>query len=219
MQFWNNVVAFVEKYVYFTYPFGWEELSALATFAAVIVALFSNRNANKQLKSALRIQEQSKNIDLFDKRMGIICQVEENRPINDRVVQILFSEEIYDCYKLMIQFIKNEHEAQSKMNTYKTLCMYPDGEGGYFSSFREFTDFETELARQNYPEELENEFIGFCKEKEVVYQINSEEKPETYNYWEISQEIDKARTSCKKQKELLLSMMQKYIQDTLKPVN
>ena len=47
-------------------------VSSLAMVATVIVALYANRQSNNQLKSALQMQEQSKNIELYEKRIEII---------------------------------------------------------------------------------------------------------------------------------------------------
>ena len=43
----------VTDIVKFDFPIGWNELGVIATVLAVIVALYSNRKATKQLKSAL----------------------------------------------------------------------------------------------------------------------------------------------------------------------
>lgn len=55
----------------FTLPIGWNEVGVIATAVAVIVALFANRGAKKQLASALKIQEQSKNVSLFEQRIKV----------------------------------------------------------------------------------------------------------------------------------------------------
>ena len=52
-------------------------LGTIATVAAVIVAIVANCKASKSIKYSLRIQEQSKNIDLFEKRVSLIDEIQK----------------------------------------------------------------------------------------------------------------------------------------------
>ena len=75
----RSILAFdIKKYVLFLYPFGWEELGVVATVAAVIVALCANRGARNQLKSALGMQEQSKNVALLEQRVKIADSIQRD---------------------------------------------------------------------------------------------------------------------------------------------
>ena len=71
----------VTDIVNFDLPIGWDELGVIATVLAVIVALYSNRKATKQLKSALEIQEQSKNVGLLDKRIELTEKIRSNKSV------------------------------------------------------------------------------------------------------------------------------------------
>ena len=67
----------------FCFPIGWDELSAIATSIAVIVALWENRKTTVQMRNSLRAQEQSKNLMLFEKRVKIIQSVEADQEVSD----------------------------------------------------------------------------------------------------------------------------------------
>ena len=67
----------------FGLPFGWEELSAVATATAVIVALWANRKTTLIMRDTLRAQEKSKYLELFEKRVQIMHCVENDEPFSD----------------------------------------------------------------------------------------------------------------------------------------
>ena len=83
----------------FSLPIGWNELSAIATSVAVIVALWANCQARKQLKSALKMQEQSKNVELMDKRIAMAESIQKGYEISEMSLKILFDDEIVNCYQ------------------------------------------------------------------------------------------------------------------------
>lgn len=53
-----------------------EGISSLATVAAVIVALCANKKSNEQLIKALEMHEQTKSIELLDKRIILLRNIE-----------------------------------------------------------------------------------------------------------------------------------------------
>ena len=84
---------------------GWNEagvigtfLGAIATFSAVVVALCANGQAKKQLKSALEMQEQSKNVELMDKRIALAESIQKGHEVSEMSLKILFDDEIVNCY-------------------------------------------------------------------------------------------------------------------------
>ena len=52
-------------------------LGTIATVAAVFVAIVANCKSNQSLKYSLKMQEQAKNVDLFDRRISIITDIQE----------------------------------------------------------------------------------------------------------------------------------------------
>lgn len=100
---------------HFSLPIGWDELGVIATVAAVFVALLANRKTSKQLKSALDIQEQSKNISLVDKRIALTEEIERDVEISELAMQILFDEEIVQSYRRLKQYDSSEKDATKKL--------------------------------------------------------------------------------------------------------
>lgn len=100
---------------HFSLPIGWNELGVIATVAAVFVALFANRKASKQLKSALDIQEQSKNISLVDKRIALTEEIEMDSEISELAIQILFDEEIVQSYQRLKTYNSSQKDATKKL--------------------------------------------------------------------------------------------------------
>ena len=81
-----------------TCPIGWDELgvivtavSAIVSVVAVWVAICGNRKATEQLEMSSEIQEQSKNVELFDKRMGLLEKIKSEETVSEPALQILFS--------------------------------------------------------------------------------------------------------------------------------
>lgn len=98
-----NAVKFVadiiEMIIKITFPIGWDELGVIATVSAVIVALVANKKASEQLKSALEMQEQSKNVSLLDKRVELAEAIQSGKSVSELTLQVLFNDEIVNHYK------------------------------------------------------------------------------------------------------------------------
>lgn len=90
-----NIFASIFK---FTLPIGWDELGVIATVLAVIVALYANRKATQELKSALKMQEQSKNVSLLDKRIELAEKIQTGKSVSELTLQVLFNDEIFKHY-------------------------------------------------------------------------------------------------------------------------
>lgn len=93
------------------FPIGWSELGVIATFfgavaafCTVLVALCANRKATKQLESALKMQEQSKNVGLYKERIELVQAFQSGIPVFEPSVKILFNDEIYMHYKIWMGY-------------------------------------------------------------------------------------------------------------------
>ena len=66
----------------FSVPITWADIisfiSTIVAFVAVIVAIAANKKASQSLNYSLKMQEQSKNIDLFEKRVAVIDEIKKN---------------------------------------------------------------------------------------------------------------------------------------------
>lgn len=74
-------------------------LGVFATVAAVVVALRANRKATEQLQKTIEMQEQSKNVELFDKREALIKSIQSGKNASIISLELLFNEEIVLMYK------------------------------------------------------------------------------------------------------------------------
>jgi len=113
----------------FSLPIGWDELGVIATVAAVIVALFANRKATKQLKSALEMQEQSKNVGLMDRRIALAESIQKGNAVSELDLRILFNNEIFDCYKKWRSYLTQSKSASSDQEVFRMLVAKAKIEG------------------------------------------------------------------------------------------
>lgn len=107
-----------------------DAISAAATIAAVVVALLANRKATKQLKSALEMQEQSKNVELMDRRIALTEDIQKGKSVSELELRILFDNEIFNCYKKWRNYLEEEKSAISDQEIFRMLVMQAkiDGE-------------------------------------------------------------------------------------------
>lgn len=198
---------------------GWNEIGTIATVAAVVVALFANRNANKQLRAALKIQEQAKNVDLFDRRVSILSDIQESEETPELPLQLLFDESICMSYRKLREFVESSNSILHDISTYTNIMVMSDGEGGYTSPIAEIIDFERKLEESNYPTDKVDEFNKLCDKYQITYSETNEAKDaKVYNYKELSRELSLANEARQKQKDDLISAMKDFIQKSISPV-
>ena len=199
---------------------GWDEIGTIATVAAVVVALFANRNANKQLKAALKIQEQSKNVDLFDKRVAIMTEIKEKNMTAELQLQLLFDKTIVDAYAELCVSISAQQVAEHDMKVYENLLRHPDGEGGYTSLIAQLQDTERLLDEHNYPEDRVKEYDELCEKHKCFYtETGSPEDAKWYNYKDLSNGIGRTMKAVEANKNVVLNLMQEYIKQSISPVD
>ena len=217
---WDCILNCVSEYFLFTYPIGWDEIGVIATVAAVVVALFSNAHANKQLKAALQIQEQSKNVDLFDKRVAILSEIAENNETSELPLRLLFDKTIVDAYTKLRTSVTAKEAADHDMKVYESIMRCQDGEGGYTSPIAELLYFEQQLEEHNYPEDRLEEYIALCKKHEIIHsETGDADDGKVYNYRDLSNIIGKANIDVENKKTAVLELMQSYIKRSISPVN
>ncbi len=188
-------------------------VSTIATVIAVIIALNANKKAEKQLVLALKMQEQSKNVDLFDKRVELMEKADElSKQItgNDAKmvvrIKILFdgttSQKVDELLK-----IKEE-----RSNLYLIKCkMWEE----YFkkNNFNKKSDMQD--AIKNY----ENKEIAL----EKLIEISSRHTltfgtMENINYGEIVREIDEKSSKINEKLKEIKEYMELFILKSIEPV-
>jgi len=198
----------------FSFPIGWNELGVIATTATVIVALYANRKATKQLKSALDMQEQSKNIELFDKRVSLTEAIGQGNPVSDMSLSLLFDEKIYTQYQKIHDLqVQRKNAEQDKKDFFYLIETTPEVK-------EKIEKYEEIMSHPDCPTEVFEEFKEYCKSQEISYSITRlNDDIKTYNYSEISFRIDTLSSSIKSMQESLTSLMKKLISESIKPLS
>ena len=197
-----------------------EVVGVIATVAAVIVALVANKKATDSLKLSLKIQEQSKNVDLFEKRIAIINKLQDDKEISERTLMLLFNKKIHQEYKTLIEYAVDKSIAEQDMSVLKFALTISDGEGGYTSPFAELEDYERQLEEYDYPNNKVKEFEELCDDYQIVHSVSGKPKDaKVYNYREISNRIAENGAKFDEQKQKLLDSMQKFIQNSISPID
>ena len=139
-------------------------IGTIATVAAVIVAIVANHKANQSIKYSLKMQEQSKNIDLFEKRVALINDIKENNTADSVVLKLLYQEDerIFESYNKLQILIADNNSLIYQLKLSMVMHKISDGEGGYLVT---------------EPNLIESDNIKNDEQKELSYRIkNSTEK-------------------------------------------
>lgn len=212
-----NIFASIFK---FTLPIGWDELGVIATVLAVIVALYANRKATQELKSALKMQEQSKNVSLLDKRIELAEKIQTGKSVSELTLQVLFNDEIFKHYKDWKNHLSEKAYAEHDLDIFFMLGRIPDDEGGYINDVRDtIRQYEVDMSRPNCPQQTIDEYRAFCAENVVWDKTGENEELTPYNHAEISDRIAKAIIGAKKEQELTLQLIEDFIADSIRQID
>ena len=194
---------------------GWNEIGTIATVAAVIVALVANHKSSEAIKMSLKIHEQSKNVDLFEKRIGIINEIKSQDKTSEISLSILFNMEIFTLYQSFKKSVEQKTEYEERLKYYRSVLSHPDGEGGYISMFDELENLEVTLNDHNYPENEIEEYKRKCKE----YEVTDDNSGQIYNYDELTSTLVEIKKEINLKKEVLLIKMQEFISKSISPID
>ena len=197
-----------------------DSFGMLATVAAVFVAIAANRKASKTLRYSLKMQEQTKNIELFDKRVAVIDEISKLSKTSVLNVELLFNKVIAREYGALQVYLNEENDAHHDMHVYEEKMSVLDGEDMYTSPIAELRNAEQILEELDYPEEKVKEFKALC----LKYQITGSETCElkdakVYNYEDLSEQIASTRMNVVKQKNKVIGMMKKFVKRSILPVD
>lgn len=197
-----------------------EIIGVIATVAAVIVALVANKKATDSLKASLKMHQQSTNIDLFEKRIAVIDEIQNKWKTSERHLILLFNKEIYNLYKNMLEYLYKKEKAEQDLYILNINLEEVDGEGGYTSPVAQLEDYERQLEEYDYPNDKVKEFEELCDDYQIVHSVSGKpEDTKVYNYREISNRIAENGAKFDEQKQKLLDSMQKFIQNSISPID
>ncbi len=210
----------IKDIICFQLPIGWDEIGVIATVLAVIVALAANRKSSKQLKSALEMQEQSKNVDLLDKRVELAETIQSGKSVSELTLRVLFNDEIFKHYKVWQDYHTKKVYAEHDLDMFYAEVKERDGAGGYTTETKEQLErFIADMSRPDCPQQIFTDYEEYCN-KHVIYLSNGEDGESIpYNHSEITNRISDAVTNAKKERELTLQLMEKFISDSIQPVD
>jgi hypothetical protein len=205
----------------FSFPIGWDELAACATTIAVIVALFANHKATKQLKYSLKMQEQSKNIELFEKRVALTESAIKGGSISSMALRILFTDEIDAQYQKICNLEVQYKDAQYDATVFFEAMRLTDADGYTNNGIKEkIQEYESVMSRPDCPKSIIEQFRQCCDENEIFWSATGySDDRKTYNYWEISCREGKLNTAIKSARDTLARQMEEYISESIKPVS
>jgi hypothetical protein len=205
----------------FSLPIGWNELAACATTVAVIVALFANHKSTKQLKYALKMQEQSKNIELFEKRVTLTESIIKGESISSMALRILFTDEINAQYQKICDLEVLYKDAQYDAIVFFEAMQITDADGYTHNSVKgKIEEYESVMSRPDCPESIFKQFKQYCDENEIFFSATGySDDRKTYNYSEISCREGELNTAITSARVALTRQMEEYISESILPVS
>lgn len=199
----------------FSLPFGWEELSAVATAIAVIVALCANRKTTLQMKDSFLAQEQAKNLELFDKRLALIRAIEFDQLILEVEIRLLFDEQIVIQFR-KLQELKNDLKGyEDDLQRYDFLLAYNSAIHGKNSPLQDIKDVQQAMVARGFPEELVSYYKQLCKDNEVVGASVTNPQTRVFNYQSILDNIEDRNHAIEMCKRQVVSQMSEYMSQSI----
>ena len=183
------IINLIHKYVCFEYPFGWEELGVVATVAAVIVALVSNRS------EAIR----------------------ENEAVSAISVRVLYNDEIFSEFQILQELESQHRQALADGEVYFDALKANAG-SDVVDKIREYTGLYLERSDcpKTYYEEFQNLCSQHIQYWSVTGFSNDRRE---YNYYKIyTTAVEINRRIVEKRENIVLSM-EKFLSDSIMRVN
>lgn len=217
----SSIVETIGTNICFSFPIGWDEIGVIATVLAVIVALFANNGARKQLKSALKMQEQSKNVSLLDQRMNIVETIRQNELPSETSVRILFNEEIVDCFVALAAAHKAHTAATHDENTYFQSTLEKNDIGELVNPVKnQIQEYEYFMKRPDCPQKVHDDYKKYCDNHETWWsETGLSDDRRTYNHAEIRNRMIAADQDIQNNKTKILAMMEDFLSQSIAPVN
>lgn len=211
----------VGKIVDLAFPIGWSEIGVIATALAVIVALFANRSAKKQLTNALKMQEQSKNVSLLELRTKAIDEIRKGLPVSNSSMKVLFNENIYAVYESLCDAKKRYQVAKSDEDTFFEAA---SSESNITPSKENIKDkiqeYEMFIDRPDCPQKIKDDYVEYCSDNEVWWSdTGSSDDRRTYNHAEIRDRMTESCQDIEKYTEQLVELMEKFVASSIAPID
>lgn len=209
----------------FSIPITWSDiisfLSTLAALGAVVAAVVANSKSNEALNYSLKMQEQSKNVDLYDRRIAIYEDIKGGKKVSDISVKMLFDEKITDSYEQMKALRATERGFERDKKQSEHFAKEIIREKGLNEDFlREILTFQSKMAMHDCPENVFEEYEAYCKQYEVSHSFTGfKEDYKTYNYSECERKQNEYMSLANNEQKKLLDLIEEFIKLSISPVN
>ncbi len=198
-----------------------EVIGVIATVAAVIVALVANKKATDSLKLSLKIQEQSKNVDLYEKRLALFEKIKSKTNLSHHTeVNLLFDKKITECYECMIAYRKKQHENNKNKMLSENFAKEIVREQGLEDFKTKIIEFKSKMSYPDCPDSVFDEYKAYCDKFEVVRSFSGlDDDLKTYNYYKYEELEDKYRCLADEEQAKLLELIEKFIKKSISPID
>lgn len=193
---------------------------AVATVFAVIVALVANHKSSKAIKISLKIHEQSKNIDLYDKRLELYEDVKNNKNVSDIAVRLLFDKKIVNIYEKMISYRKKQRESYSNKKWAENFAEEIVREQRLEDFSSKILEFKSKMSNPECPDNVFDEYRTYCDKFEVVHSFSGKDEDlKVYNYYKCEEQEDKYKELADEKQKELLELIAKFIKESISPID
>lgn len=191
----------------FDFPIGWNELGVIATVVATVVAvatavavpviklLRTNKKGSQQIEPTIDIQEKTNNVNLFEKRIDLVENIQSGKFVSETALEALFGSEIFAQYEVWKGYTEKRKRAEDELKKFNKKTRKPDGAGGYFTIKETVVNYEKGQKSSGFPQEELDEYI------------------------EISERIKVAEKSENEEKDRLLQLMREFAKESIEPLD
>lgn len=191
-----------------------EGISSLATVAAVIVALHANKKSNEQLLKALEMHEQSKNVELFGRRMECVRNLRSRKIPSEVDIKILFDSNVQQAFDRFLKSLNDWEQHQKALKNYEYILHKE-----YPKAVLDSPMALMKKAEWNYQNGDTDEFESLCKKYERPVPPNLPYGNETvYNYKRIVMGIHTSEIDFKDKRDELINIMLDFIKCSIQPL-
>ena len=172
------------------------------------------------MASALKIQEQSKNVSLFEQRIKVIDGIREGTIPSKTAIKVLFNEEIYSVYEQLCDAKLHYKVAESDEGTFFFAISEESGivhaDDNVKEKIQEYEDF---MDRPDCPAKIKEDYLKYCSDNEVWWSDTGlSDDRRTYNHAEIRDRMIKSHQDIETHTEHLIGLMEKFVTNSIAPI-
>ena len=201
-------------------------LAAVGAIVAIFIALKANKQNREEMKMTSKIEERSANIAFLDKRLSIIQDIIDDKPVSDEILYVMFeavdSKTNQELHK-RIAHIKKLEELRDKAEQNIFLAGKPDGEGGYISTYQEeFEHLRKCISKGVANDEMRKRYKEICDKQAInVYPDveNKQGKGKLTPLYTIEEELEEEKEKYNKEKEKFVDMLKKYVRSGIQTID